>query len=555
MDATYPFGAARVETQPTRALDCLAAAVVLVDGAGCVTYANANALILFDPLAPVGAGLDVLLEQAGATGGAAVRAGLRGGDFALLLNLADGRVLDVRGRRLADSELVVSLLDISHCLQEAAVGARDPLTGLASRAALHDRLGGLLAQTGRSGGQVALLCVNLDRFRPVNEILGDDVGDALLAKAAERLRGLARGTDLLARLGGDEFALVHSDTPQPQGAEALAARIVDLLGRSFAVQGHMINIGASVGIAIAPSDGADSHILLQHATLAMQRGKAGGHGAFRFFQPDMDATAQGRRLLEGELRGALALKQFQVAYQPQISLDNGALLGFEALLRWPHPARGLVSPADFLPVAEESGLIDQIGAWVLATACRDAASWPDPIGVAINISPVQFRDPRLVRQVAGALAASGLAPQRLELEITEGVLLDDTERVLGMLRELKALGVSLALDDFGTGYSSLSYLQKFPFDKVKIDQSFVRGADQSTQCAAIIRAVAALGTTLKLKTAAEGVETDEQLARVRAAGCTEVQGYLTGRPATPEAAFALAAAPPPAQNVKRSAAA
>ena len=305
----------------------------------------------------------------------------------------------------------------------------------------------------------------------------------------------------------------------------------------------MLNVGVSVGIALAPADGRDADALLKHADLALYRAKAEGRGTYRFFEPAMNAQMQARRSLEIDLRRALALKQFDLAFQPQIQLETGQVTGFEALLRWNHPERGPVSPALFIPLAEEIGLIVGIGEWALRAACREAASWAQPAAIAVNLSPVQFRGGKLVETVMNVLAQTGLDPARLELEITEGALLENTEGVLGVLNGLRALGVKISMDDFGTGYSSLSYLQKFPFDKIKIDQSFVRGMEGNAECGAIVRAIARLGASLGMRTTAEGVETASQLDAIRAEGCTEVQGYLTGRPMPASQAAALLSAP------------
>ena len=426
-------------------------------------------------------------------------------------------------------------------LEGRLLASSDHLTGLSDRRVFTERLSAKLADARRDGGGFAVLCIDLDRFKTVNDSLGHPVGDALLRKVAERLRNVAREGDVVARLGGDEFAIIQGGAGQPQAAEALAARLVDLIGRTYVVDGHMLNIGASVGLALAPHDGEDSHALLKNADLALYRAKADGRGVFRFFEPGMDSRMQARRALEVDLRRALALKEFDLAYQPQVRATDGGVVGFEALLRWRHAERGVVPPSDFIPLAEEVGLITPIGEWVLRTACAEAASWPAPISVAVNVSPIQFRGAKLVETVASALARSGLEASRLELEITEGALLDNTHVVLKVLNNLRALGVRISMDDFGTGYSSLSYLQKFPFTKIKIDQSFVRRMDDSPDCSAIVRAVAALGASLGMKTTAEGVETEAQRDRIRAEGCTEIQGYLTGRPMTPAAAADLIA--------------
>jgi diguanylate cyclase (GGDEF)-like protein len=386
--------------------------------------------------------------------------------------------------------------------------------------------------------------VDLDRFKIVNDSLGHPIGDALLRKVSERLLGLAAEGDTVARLGGDEFVIIKPGLTDVADAEALAGRVVDLVGRAYALEGHMLNIGASVGIAMSPANGCGADALLKNADLALYSAKAEGRGRFRFFEPEMDARMQARRAIELDLRRALALKEFALEYQPQIDLQNQELVGFEALLRWRSAARGTVSPASFIPIAEEIGLIVPIGEWVLRTACMEAARWSRPLAVAVNLSPLQFRSANLVATVVSALANSGLDPSRLELEITEGALMEDTDDVVTTLKRMRNLGVRVSMDDFGTGYSSLSYLQKFPFDKIKIDQSFVREMSHNEEAAAIVRAVARLGASLGMTTTAEGVETEEQLAAIRAEGCSQVQGYLTGRPMSGEGAAALVAGSP-----------
>ena len=529
---------------PTDAFAALSAGILIVDSDGQVTFANSSAEAFFYPLYPVGLGFRGLLSLAGTfNANELTRAVERGvASSSIRIGLPDGRTLDGQSRPLPAGGAVITLIDVTAYVQEAELAARDTLTGLANRASLNKRLTEVLASSGRDSPSVAVVCIDLDRFKTVNDTLGHAVGDALLTKVAERLRSVSREGDMVARLGGDEFAILQVDGRQPQAAEALAARLVDLIGRSYLVDDHMLNIGASVGIAVSRVHGDDADSLLQHADLALYRAKVDGRGRFRFFQQGMDAEMQVRRLLEIDLRRALALKEFELVYQPQINLDSGTLVGFEALLRWRSPTRGLVSPAEFIPLAEEIGLIASIGEWVLLTACREAASWSRPVSIAVNVSPMQFRGTELAKVVTSTLAATGLLPSRLELEITEGALLDNTTKVLQVLHDLKALGVRVSMDDFGTGYSSLSYLQKFPFDKIKIDQSFVRGSDDSTDANAIVRAVAALGASLGIMTTAEGVETDEQLARMRAGGCTEVQGYLTGRPIPAGEAAALLSA-------------
>ncbi|MDX7952934.1 EAL domain-containing protein [Lichenihabitans sp. Uapishka_5] len=408
----------------------------------------------------------------------------------------------------------------------------DDLTGLILRGALRDKLAGVLADARARQTGVAVHAIDLDRFKQINDTLGHAVGDLLLVKVAERLRSTLEPGDHAARLGGDEFLVVQAGVSDRAEAEARAARLTDLIGRTYVVQGHMLNVGASVGVALCPDDATDAVSLLRHADLALYRAKADGRGIARFFEPGMNARMQARQQLEADLRLALARRQFSLAFQPQYCLDAGSVSGFEALLRWTHPERGPISPADFIPLAEEIGLIVGIGEWVLRTACREAVGWPIPASIAVNVSPVQFKTGKLAETVFSVLAQTGLAPGRLELEITEGALLDETNLVLKTLHAVRDIGVRVSMDDFGTGYSSLSYLRRFPFDKIKIDQSFVRGLGDGRDCEAIVRAVASLGASLGMRTTAEGVETPEQLARVRAEGCTEVQGYLTGRPLT-----------------------
>jgi diguanylate cyclase (GGDEF)-like protein len=405
----------------------------------------------------------------------------------------------------------------------------DGLTGLPNRVLFHQEMERALTRLPRDE-PFAVLCLDLDRFKSVNDTLGHPVGDALLVEVAQRLSACIRDGDMVARLGGDEFALLQRATHDPSNATSLAERIIEALSTPCHVAGHTILMGTSVGIAFAPGDGADADMLLKAADMALYRAKNDGGGTFRLFEPEMDTRMHARRLLEIDLRQALPNNEFEVWYQPIVSLHDYSVTGFEALLRWHHPTQGLVSPADFIPIAEEIGAIASIGAWVLRTACADAARWPDAIKVAVNLSPVQFRSKTLVADVVLALTASNLPAERLEIEITETVMLLDTAATLETLRQLRELGVRIAMDDFGTGYSSLSYLRRFPFNKIKIDQCFIRDMSEGQESMAVLRAITTLGANLGMVTTAEGVETLEQLYRLRAEGCTEVQGYFFSKP-------------------------
>jgi diguanylate cyclase (GGDEF)-like protein len=416
-------------------------------------------------------------------------------------------------------------------MQIAQLAHYDALTELPNRVLFQKHLVEALSRRARAGDQLAVHFIDLDRFKTVNDTLGHPLGDALLRVAAERLRGCVREGDTVARLGGDEFAVVQTGLTDMSGATRLAERVVEAMAAPFDIQGHQVMIGASVGVSAAPSDGDDADELLKKADMALYRAKADGRGAFHFFERAMDEQLQARRALELDLRRALAAGEFQLYYQPLYNLGDDRVTGCEALLRWNHPERGMVSPADFIPLAEEIGLIVQLGEWVLREACAEAARWPDHVRLAVNLSPAQFRDRGLVRTVISALAVSGLPAERLELEITESVLLQDNAANMSMLHDLKALGVRISMDDFGTGYSSLSYLRSFPFDKIKIDQTFVRDILEDSDALAIIKAVLDLGSSLGIVTTAEGVETVEQLNALRDQGCAEIQGYFISRPA------------------------
>ncbi|WP_245291223.1 bifunctional diguanylate cyclase/phosphodiesterase [Methylobacterium aquaticum] len=410
----------------------------------------------------------------------------------------------------------------------------DVVTGLANRARFGDLLAHHAAvQRTRDAGQesgIAVLMLDLDRFKFVNDTLGHGMGDALLRKVATRLRSAVAEADVVARFGGDEFAILLLGVAEAGQPRAVAARIVAAIDRPFLLDGQLVHVGVSVGVAMACDATGGAEELLRNADLALYKAKAEGKGTFRMFEPAMAERMQARSRLEADLRRALGAGEFELHFQPLVDVRTGAVTAAEALVRWRHPEQGLVSPADFIPLAEETGLIMPLGAWVLRTACLQAVSWPREIKVAVNLSPVQFRDDRLPETVAETLRATGLEADRLELEITEGVLLDDEERTLMMLTKLRATGVGLAMDDFGTGYSSLSYLRRFPFSKIKIDRSFVRLLPDDAESAAIVRAIIAMGAGLGMATTVEGVETAEQYAFVAAERCGQVQGYHVSRP-------------------------
>ncbi len=446
----------------------------------------------------------------------------------------DQRTVQVELHPVPKGGWVVTLEDVSlrraSEIAAAEMARLDPLTKLPNRLMLRERLDEALSRHARTGEGCAVMLIDLDRFKPINDMLGHAMGDVLLEKVADRLRTTVRPTDTVARIGGDEFVILQTATGVALSAETLARRIVDLVGRTYVAEGQLLNIGACVGIALAPSDGTDAERLLKCADLALYRAKVDGRGTFRFFEPAMDARMAARRQTEIDMRQALARREFQLYYQPQLNLENNQLVGCEALIRWLHPQRGAIPPADFIPLAEELGLIVPIGEWVIRQACRDAVNWPLPLTVAVNVSPIQFKSDRLAETIVSALASSGLPARRLEVEITEGVLLRENQRTLATLHHLRDLGVRVSMDDFGTGYSSLSYLRSFPFDKIKIDRSFVRDMARKPDGDAIIRAISGLGKSLGMTTVAEGVETAEQMERIRAEGCTDVQGYLISKP-------------------------
>jgi diguanylate cyclase (GGDEF)-like protein len=453
-----------------------------------------------------------------------------------ITTLVDGRTISIRHQPMPDGGWVATHDDITETRRAQAeiehLAHHDALTGLPNRVRFSEYLSAALHAERHP---VGVLCLDLDRFKAVNDTMGHAAGDQLLRLAADRLSACVRQGDLVARLGGDEFAIVQLDGEQPVAAEALAHRVVQALSAPFEIGAKAVSVGTSIGIALSVhGDAVTPEELLQRADLALYDAKSSARGTHSFFRPELDRRAKGRHELEADLRHAIEHGALELHYQPLISLQDERVLAFEALVRWPHPRRGMVVPDQFIPLAEEVGLIDALGAWVLVEACRVAASWPTHVDVAVNLSPLQLRSGRLVDVVRDSLDRSGLAATRLELEITESVPLDDNSICLATLHGLRGLGVRVSIDDFGAGFSSVSYLRKFPFDKIKIDRSFVRDLASDRSAQAIVRAMAMLGTSLGMDVTAEGVESAEQLHAVRELGCTQAQGYLisTPRPAS-----------------------
>ncbi|VIO76853.1 putative signaling protein [Bradyrhizobium ivorense] len=458
----------------------------------------------------------------------------RAGNNATRIISRQGRAIRVVDQPMKGGGWVATFEDITEWQQAqeqiSHMARHDALTNLPNRTLFREQLEKALRLAKRSD-QLAVLCLDLDHFKEINDTLGHPIGDALLREVARRLGECVTEHDTVARLGGDEFAIVQfCSNCEPTVVPALASQVVERLAAPYEIGGHQLVIGVSIGISLAPEDGLDPDELLQKADLALYRAKADGRGTYRFFETGMDARAQARRMLERDLRLALQHDEFAVYYQPIRDLAGDRIVAFEALARWNHSLRGLIAPNNFIPVAEETGLIVPLGEIVLRKACMDAAGWPEDIAVAVNLSPVQFKNPNLVASVKAALEASGLAADRLELEITESVLLQNSEATLAVLHELRGFGVRISLDDFGTGYSSLSYLRSFPFDKIKIDRSFVTDLATREESMAIVRAVTGLGKSLGIVTTAEGVETDTQFDLLRQEGCTQAQGYLFSPP-------------------------
>ena len=451
---------------------------------------------------------------------------------------ADGSLIDlaIYSRQLVYGErpaILLSLMDITERKRAEArlafMAQHDGLTGLPNRNLLRQQMEEMLPQTRRSTEKVAVLVLGLDNFKAVNDTLGHGVGDKLLRGVAKRLRSALREEDILARLNSDEFAIVQSGLARPEDAVLLARRLQEAVGDPFVLEGQSVAISASIGISMAPGDGEEAEKLLKSAALALSRAKKDSRGTFSFFEAGMDARAQSRRKIEMDLRDAIQNDVLRPYYQPLIDISSGRITGFEALVRWPHPERGMISPGDFIPVAEETGLINALGGMMLRRACKDAARWPADVRVAVNLSPLQFRGGSLLAVVMDALKQSGLPAKRLELEITETLLLEKSSQVLATLHALRALGVRISMDDFGTGYSSLSYLRSFPFDKIKIDQSFVRDLGANREGQAIVRSIISLGVGLGVTITAEGVETEAELSCLRSEGCHEGQGFLFSR--------------------------
>ena len=470
----------------------------------------------------------------------------KGQSFSWIVEASDGRFVHVLNRPIPSGGWVATHEDVTERWRSEAriahMARHDALTDLANRVLFKEKMDEAMARLASTGAEFCVFVFDLDLFKAVNDSLGHPIGDQLLRAIANRLRDLVGEGDTVGRLGGDEFAILQGVKADARAeAAVLARRLIDGIGAPYEIEGHPVVIGISIGIALAPADGVESSVLLKHADLALYRAKSDGRNCFRFYESQMDAVVQLRRALEIDLRNALSNGEFELHYQAVIDAATRRPCGAEALVRWRHPQRGLMGPDGFIPLAEEIGMIDTLGEWILGAACAEAARWPAHVKIAVNLSPAQFRKGDLPEVIAGALARSGLAPERLELEITESVLLQKNDATLATLHAIKRLGASIVLDDFGTGYSSLSYLRMFPFDKIKIDRSFVRELASRADCAAIVCAITGLARSLNIVTTAEGVETEEQLALVISAGCNQLQGYLFGRPAPAAALEWLAA--------------
>jgi diguanylate cyclase (GGDEF)-like protein/PAS domain S-box-containing protein len=452
---------------------------------------------------------------------------------AMIISTPDGRSIQIVNEPVLDGGWLATHEDITERRRAEErithLAHFDALTDLPNRTLFHERLKREVASA-TPDSQLAVLYIDIDEFKSVNDSLGHMVGDALLKSVAASLAACVRKSDFVARLGGDEFAIVQTGIADTDDVMMLISRIFEAIRSPYQCLGHQVTTDASIGIAMAPRDGSDIDQILKNADLAMYAAKAAGRRTYRFFETDMEAEVLSRRSLEIDLRQALIDGGFEVYYQPCVGLQNNAITGCEALVRWRHPQRGMISPAEFIPLAEDTGLINQLGEWVLTTACKEAASWPDNIRLAVNVSPIQFRSGTLALKVMAALAESGLAAGRLELEITEAVLIRDDEAALAVLHDLRTIGVRIALDDFGTGYSSLSYLQRFPFDKIKIDRCFITDIAEPEGSSSIVQAVVTIAADRHMTTTAEGVETEQQRDLLRELGCAEMQGYLFSPP-------------------------
>lgn len=530
------------------ALDAMSLALCLVDGNYRTIVCNPQFLKLFgliEEQTPPGTLLTELIDPSLLADGVAESGALAHGDIALLNDhthqLPNGTVLVVYREPTSEGGWVCTFEDVTERFRAQNrifhMAHHDNLTGMPNRLLFWENITQAVNALATSKRNFAVLYLDLDRFKEVNDTLGHPVGDVLLRQVADRLHSAASSKDIVARLGGDEFALLHyCENNSTESTEALAQNIIASIGLPYYVEQNEIIISTSVGIALAPKDGEETDQLMKNADLALYSAKSEGKNTYRFFSSKMDEDMQYRRQLETDLRRSIKLGQFQLYYQPLVNLDTGRIVAGEALMRWRHPDHGMISPAQFIPLAEETGAIEVLGEWALHQACQDALNWPENVRVSVNLSPVQFRRPGLIDIVKAVLATSELDARRLELEITESVLLQNNAVNLEALHQLRALGLTIALDDFGTGYSSLSYLQRFPFDKLKIDQSFVRDLESRPDSLSIVQSIATLGRNLRMRTTAEGVETLAQLETITAAGCTEAQGYYFGKP-MPEPEF------------------
>ena len=526
------------------ALDNMIQGLCMFDAGGGLTVCNRRFLDLYrlpEEAAPPGAALGDILGQSGALAdlGALDRYMLVHAHLMLDAVVGgtteqawpDGRVLSINRQPIPGGGFLDTVADVTEARRASAriahLAGHDSLTDLANRLTFRENLVQAVNDSG-PGRLQAVLCLDLDRFKPVNDTLGHPVGDLLLVAVARRLLSQTRSTDIVARLGGDEFAIIQRSFGAPEEAEVLARRLIQTLSQPYAIAGHHLHIGTTIGIEIVTSPGADPDQVLRNADLALYRAKDAGRGSFCRYSPEMSEIATQRHQVESDLRRAVSADEFEVHYQPQIDLIGGRLTGFEALVRWAHPLRGLVAPRDFIGVAEGAGLIGAIGRFVLETAARDAALWPDDLTVAVNLSARQFPGGQVAANVREVLALTGLAPHRLEVEVTETVMSENATEVIAQLSALKEMGVRVSLDDFGTGYSSLGYVRDFPFDRIKIDQSFVRGLRDRPDNLAIVRAVTGLCRSLGISATAEGVETEEELALLMQENCDSAQGFLFG---------------------------